>query len=107
MRVLSIAHGESTLTFGGSPNPPLTLTFLKSSDGLMGLGVGVGVALALGLADAAGVVAAGEALGEAPPSSSPHAPRSSDALNPRMTKALAEKECTDEPYRPLAVPTPI
>jgi hypothetical protein len=41
--VWSIAHGESTLTFGAFPKLPVTLTLSKLSDALTDFGFGVGV----------------------------------------------------------------
>ena len=41
VRDLSIAHGDSTLTFGVFPYSPVTLTLSKLFDALIGLGLGV------------------------------------------------------------------
>ena len=53
MRVLSMAHGDLTVTFGGLPYSPLTDTLSKLFEAGTGFGVllGAGLGLALGAGD--------------------------------------------------------
>ena len=111
VRVLSIAHGLSTLTFGSLPYAPVTVTLSKLFDGLTGLGLGVGVGVVLGVAEGVllGVVALAEGEvegeGDAVSLSSPQAASSIDDVTPATIRALAGKERTGKPYPDSPAPT--
>jgi hypothetical protein len=99
--VLSIAHGESTLTFGASPKAPLTLNLSKLSDALIDLGFGVGEAeelLGEGLAEVGVAAGAGEAASAAGLSLLHPKSSNSDEASPRTTATLTGEEGTGEGY---------
>ena len=107
VRVLSMAQGDLTVTFGGLPYSPLTVTLSRLFEAGTGLGflLGLGLGLALGATDVGADAEVAGADGEAegvPGSSCPHAPRRSDAKSPRMIAALAGNERTGKPYPPYA-----
>src|SRR5215210_703067 len=101
-----MAQGDLTVTFGGLPYSPLTVTLSKLLVGATRLGVLLGLGLALGFADGAADAdvagADGEAEGDAG-SSLPHAASSGDARSPRTITALAGKKRTGKHYPPPPV----
>ena len=113
VRVLSIAHGDLTVTFGDLPYPPVTLTASKLSEALTaldGLTLGLGDAAALLLLGALGV---GDALALSAGASLPQAARlSSDALSPTPSSVLTRDALTagvrtGRGYRAKPVPPPL
>ena len=96
VRVLSIAHGLSTLTFGSLPYAPVTVTLSKLLDGLTGLGLArrrCGLGVADGVLLGVVALAEGEAEGEgdAVSLSSPQAASSIDARDPERRQGLGRE----------------
>ena len=99
VRVLSMAQGDLTVTFGGLPYAPLTVTLSRLFEAGTGLVLLLGLALGFadGAADAELAGADGEADGPAG-SSFPHAPSRTVVTIPRTTTALAGKKRTGKHY---------